>query len=128
MIPTETVAKIEELLKKAEYPAPWVAGIEDRGTDDEDLWDIKDKNGMAVITCDSGVYGPHVIDGELICLLRNSIESLLSERKRHVEALERISRGKNKIRSTGMDTPPISVSRDQLRIWAEEALSDGECE
>ena len=41
-----------------------------------------------------------------------------------VTALEKISIGQNKVRSTGMDTPPISVSRDQLRIWAGNALAE----
>lgn len=39
-----------------------------------------------------------------------------------VEALKKIGIGNNKERSTGMDTPPISVSRDHLRIWANDAL------
>jgi len=39
-----------------------------------------------------------------------------------IEALEKIQRGQNKVRSTGMDTPSIAVSRDQLRMWAIEAL------
>ncbi len=42
------------------------------------------------------------------------------------KALLKIERGQNKERSTGMDTPPIAVSRDHLRIWAKEALLEFE--
>ena len=41
-----------------------------------------------------------------------------------IEALEKIQQGQNKTRSEGMDTPSIAVSRDQLRMWAIDALAE----
>lgn len=40
-----------------------------------------------------------------------------------VTALKRICLGNNGPRRSGMDSDPIAVSRDTLRMWAQEALA-----
>lgn len=80
----EDSARLKDLLsKESEYLLPWAPSIVDG-----ELWSIKDAKEYRdeVITCDSGVYGPGIIEGQIICELRNKIKDLLAR----MEAAEQV--------------------------------------
>lgn len=87
------VERIEELLKKA-TPGPWkYDGLDVFDEHGEYEATIDDGNGELIILVPTGSFEPikdgaWLIHAELVCLLRNSIKSLLAERKALRAALE----------------------------------------
>lgn len=51
-------------------------------------------------------------------------ESYARDNERLREALEKIAKGLSYERHSGMDSENVSATRDHLRLWAQEALSN----
>ena len=117
MTPPSSIQRIKELLAKATdkpWSKDWLYGALrhiNRNVDFDAFvsegWEGKN---------------PQKEDAELICLLRNTIESLLAERERHVEALERISKELIRIEYRGEDNARYESS-DAVKIAKQALLS-----
>jgi hypothetical protein len=91
MLTPEIVTRIEELLGKA-TKGPWSIIPPDKDCKSifmrREFGEGQSRFYVCRITDDDNGND----DAKLVCLLRNHIEELLAERKRHVEALERLSK------------------------------------
>ena len=85
MTPPSSIQRIKELLAKA-TPGEWKSARDS----DVNVYAM----GFRIATMKGGEITRDSKNAELICLLRNTIESLLDERERHVEVLSRISYAK----------------------------------
>lgn len=121
-----TIAKLEELLGKA-TPGPWVVerggidlisvdGIYTRDEIKKHNANSSWKERIKIVETDGGYYPPGEDDAELICLLRNSIQDLLDERKRLREGLEAIQ------------DLELSSSHDMRRVKYTDDEEVGYCE
>lgn len=109
MTPT-LIAKLEELLKKA-TPWPW------DNSEHINPRNILDGGDSIIAVCQylDGTDEEVNANAALITLLRNSIQDLLDERKRHIEALEGIQLYSNDTLSGRVDGP-------EDRAWFREGI------